>query len=123
MRFIACLLALIVAVSSVWAQLSFLTLVAVLGICALPWWWTFLKFRPLIMCRWCDRGRDWDTRHAHFGRRCPGRRVFILPVPRSSCEGVGERLRTEVRILRIFGFMGDVDDPVAKARSARQSTS
>ena len=97
-RWLVTLACLVVAVVSLGAKAGLATHITLLVPAVLMLWLSDVTWRPLRPCRFCDRGRDWDGQHEHYGRRCPGGALGI-----GACDGQGERFRWEARALVMVG--------------------
>jgi hypothetical protein len=107
MRYVFSLLAIVVGIWSLSWQMGLISHVTVLAVCGSVFWITDVMTRPLVPCRYCDKGRSWDVLGTHFGLFCPGL-IFGL----FSCGGAGRKLRPAIRVLRAFGFAAEIPDPV-----------
>lgn len=99
MRFLVALVALIIGGWSLAWPMSIPTHLTVLAICGPPVWWIDVSTRPMVPCKFCDKGRSWDAAHKHFGEFCPGGPLGI-----GSCGGTGKKLRPAARVARSIGL-------------------
>ena len=61
-------------------------------------WLTDVTWRPVVRCRYCDKGRYWDVQGKHYGQHCGGL-IFGL----GSCGATGKKLRPGAKTLVILG--------------------
>jgi hypothetical protein len=112
MRYLLAGVAMVVAFWSFTVQMSMTTHVTIVAVCAPFVWWADVFSRPYSPCKHCDKGRNWDATHTHFGEGCAGGPLRI-----GSCGGAGKKLRWELKLLRLIGIGRSLPDPVAVRRA------
>jgi hypothetical protein len=103
MRFLLLLVSLLIAVLSMGWTVGVAGHLVLVIPAALMLWFLDVTTRPMVPCRFCDKGRTWDSAHEHFGEFCAGGPLGI-----GSCGGVGKKLRWEARVLRMVGAGGQL---------------
>lgn len=111
MIYLVIAVAIVVGVWSLTLSMAVLAHLTVLAACAVPLWAADILHRPYSPCKYCDRGRSWDSAGEHYGLFCPGWYFGLF-----SCHRVGRKLRWELRLLRCFGVGHGIADPVREAK-------
>jgi hypothetical protein len=88
----------VMAVMSLTWPLAFITHAVVLVPAVVMLWWVDVTRRPIVPCKRCDRGRDYDRQREHFGERCRGALLGL-----GSCGGTGKKLRWEAKVISALG--------------------
>jgi hypothetical protein len=88
----------VMAVMSLTWPLAFITHAVALVPAVVMLWWVDVTRRPIVPCKRCDRGRDYDRQREHFGERCRGALLGL-----GSCGGTGKKLRWEAKVISALG--------------------